>query len=149
MLAAMLITVDSRTAWRFLRIYGIETPASEARISRDPHDTALTVDAIADPEIGPAIRVKAGKIRAIRACPLLPGDAQALAEDLQAAGAVPADEQALRTVADLASRCAKMFAESGIAELHLLVYLTRLGYRTHAVYMQRPRVAYVKRTALL
>lgn len=145
----MLITVDSRTAWRFLRIYGIEPPVSEARVSRDPQDVALTIDALVDPELGPAIRVKAGKTRAIRACPLHAGDARALAEDLQASEAVPADEPTLRTVADLASRCAKMFAESGIAELHLLVYLTHLGYRTHAVYMQRPRVAYVRRTASL
>jgi hypothetical protein len=149
MLAGMLITVDSRTATRFLRIYGIETPVAEARVSRDSQEIALTVDGVTDAQLGAVIRVKGGKTRAVRACPLSEPDASELADELQASGAVPGGDEVAHTVSDVVLRCAKMFAESGIAELHLLIYLTRLGYRTHAVYMRRPRVAYAKKTASL
>jgi hypothetical protein len=103
----MLITVDSRTAWRFLRIYGIETPVAEARVSRDSQEIPLTIDGISDARVGPAIRVKAGKVRVSRGCPLTPNDAGALTDELQASGALPSDDRTARTVADVILRCAK------------------------------------------
>ncbi len=43
------------------------------------------------------------------------------------------------TLAQLLVKCSKLFSDSGMGELHLLLYLIPQGYRTHAIYMMRAR----------
>jgi hypothetical protein len=138
----MLITVDSQTATRLLRIYGITPPITEDRTSShqdaDP-GIPITIDGVADDELGRSIRLKVAGRRASRVCPLTEADAQALLADLQAENVLPVDPRSDRTVAQLLMKCSKLYQDSGVSELHLVLYLTAQGYRTHAVYMQRTR----------
>lgn len=145
----MFITVDSRTAWRFLRIYGIETPVADARITRTSLEVPVTIEGVMGADRMPIVRVKTGGVRAFRKSPLTEEDARGMAAELQKSGAIPTGEVTARTLWNLLVRCSRLHAESGIAELHLLIYLTAQGYRTHAVYMQRQRFAYAKRMVSL
>lgn len=132
----MFITVDARSAARLLRIYGIAAPklddASGPR--REPPGVPVTIDGITDAEAGRSIRLKLDGRRAICRAPLSATDAEQLVSD--AGGTVNA-----RALEQILLKCSRLYTDVGIAELHLLLYLQPVGYRTHAVYMLRPRTA--------
>lgn len=144
----MLITVDSQTAMRLLRIYGINTPVTDERFAAHHElDSGIpvTLDGVADPELGPAIRLKISKQRGMRMCPVTEYEAETLVDEFHAAGILPPDEKRDHTLAHLVVKCSKLYTDSGIGELHLVLYLTPQGYRTHAVYMLRARNVSVKK----
>jgi hypothetical protein len=138
----MLITVDSQSAVRLLRIYGISAPVTDERFVAH-HDARagipVTIDGIVDPDIGPSMRVKISGKRASRAVPLDEPQAQALLAEFHAEKLLAPDLKSDLTLAHLLVKCAKLYRDSGVSELHLLLYLTPQGYRTHAVYMLRTR----------
>lgn len=144
----MLITVDSQTAMRLLRIYGINTPVTDERFAAH-HDLEggipVTLDGVVDPELGPAIRLKISKQRGMRMCPVAEYEAETLVNEFHAAGVLAPEEKRDRTLVHLLVKCSKMYMDSGIGELHLVLYLTPQGYRTHAVYMLRSRNVTVKK----
>lgn len=145
---SMLITVDSQTAMRLLRIYGITTPVTDERFAAH-HDLdagiPVTLDGVNDPEFGPSIRLKISKQRGMRMCPVSDYEAETLVAEFHAGGTLPPDEKRDRTLAHLVAKCSKLYADSGIGELHLVLYLTPQGYRTHAVYMLRSRNVSVRK----
>jgi hypothetical protein len=132
----VLITVDNRTATRLLRIYGISTPvmddgtpaARNAALS-----TPVTIDGVSESESCRSIRLKIDGKRCARTCPISDVDAQSLVSEFHMQG------KADRTLVQLLVKSSKLYEDSGISELHLLLYLTEDGYRTHAVYMLRRR----------
>lgn len=132
----MFITVDARSAARLLRIYGIAAPKLDdtAGPRREPAGVPVTIDGIADASSGRAIRLKLDGRRAICPAPLSAADAQQLI--CEAGGTANA-----RALEQILVKCSRMYVDVGIAELHLLLYLQPAGYRTHAVYMLRPRTA--------
>lgn len=144
----MLITVDSQTAVRLLRIYGINCPVADERLlAHHDADTGIpvTIDGVADPQYGPSIRLKIAGRRSMRTSPLSEMDAQALVEEFHAEQLLAEDPPLDRTLVQLLLKCSKLYQDSGISELHLVVYLTPQGYRTHAVYMLRTRNVVIRR----
>lgn len=136
----MLITVDNQTASRLLRIYGINPPVPDERFGVNG-DTGLsvTIDGVLDAEKNSRlIRLKIGGRRAARVCPVTPYEAEGLVNEFHAEHLLP-DSASDRTLVQLITSCSKLFAEAGIDEFHLVLYLTPQGYRSHAVYMLRPR----------
>lgn len=131
----MFITVDARSAARLLRIYGIAAPKLEdaGGPRRESLGVPVTIDGIDDPNAGRAIRVKVDGRRAICPAPLTAADAEQLVSEAGATVNAVALEQLLL-------KCSRLYTDVGIAELHLLLYLQPGGYRTHAVYMLRPRM---------
>jgi hypothetical protein len=143
----MLITVDNQTAVRLLRIYGINCPVADERLlAHHDADTGIpvTIDGVADPQYGPSIRLKIAGRRSMRASPITEMEAQALVDEFHAEQLL-ADHAADRTLVQLLQKCSKLYQDSGISELHLVVYLTPQGYRTHAVYMLRTRNVVIRR----
>ena len=144
----MLITVDSRTAIRLLRIYGINPPVADERFGAH-HDAnvgiPVTIDGVSDPEFGPSIRLKISGRRAARMCPVTEFEAETLVAEFHAENLLNADPKADRTLVTLLLKCSKLYQDSGVSELHVLLYLTSLGYRTHAVYMLRTRNIAIRR----
>lgn len=124
----MLITLDSRAASRLLRIYGIRPPIPQEREAAA--GVPVTIDGIGGVQSQREIRLKIDGRRASRACPLDESDARALAAEFGHDGAA---------LVNLLVKCSKLFAESGLAELHLLLYVTAQSYRTHAMYLLRDR----------
>jgi hypothetical protein len=136
----MLITVDSQTAIRLLRIYGIHPPVTDEHFGHDGDlGTSITIDGVNEPEKGPSIRLKIGGRRKARACPIAADDAERLVAEFHDENVLPADAKTDRTLVHLLTKCCKLYMESGINELHLVLYITPTGYRTHAVYMLRTR----------
>lgn len=144
----MLITVDSQTATRLLRIYGINPPVTDERFLAH-HDVdagiPVTIDGMLDSEFGPAIRLKISGKRSLRMCPVTEYEAQALVAEFHTASLLPADPKVERTLVHLLVKCSKLYQDSGISELHLVLYVTPQGYRTHAVYMLRARNLAIRR----
>lgn len=144
----MLITVDSQTATRLLRIYGINPPVTDERFLAH-HDAQAgipaTIDGVADPEYGQSIRLKISGKRSSRMCPVTEFEAQTLVAEFHADNLLPVDPKMDRTLAHLLTKCSKLYQDSGLGELHLVLYLTPQGYRTHAVYMLRTRNLAVRR----
>lgn len=144
----MLITVDNQTATRLLRIYGINPPATDERFLAH-HETdrgvPVTIDGVADPQFGPSIRLKISGRRSARMCPVTEFEAERLVEEFHAEKLLAADPKADRTLANLLTKSSKLYQDSGISELHLVLYLTPQGYRTHAVYMLRTRNVSIRR----
>lgn len=136
----MLITVDSQTAIRLLRIYGIHPPVTDEHFGHDGNvGTSITIDGVSDADTGPSIRLKIDGRRKSRACPFEADEAERLVAEFHEENALPPDPKADRTLVHLLTKCCKLYTESGINELHLVLYLTPGGYRTHAVYMLRTR----------
>ena len=138
----MLIAVDSPTALRLLRIYGINVPVTDERFESDhtfDAGIAVTIDGVAEPELGWCIRLKIGKQRGSRMCPVTERDAEDLVAEFHESNVLPSDDKWDRTLVQLLVKCSKLFVEGGMGEFHLLLYLTPQGYRTHAVYMMRSR----------
>jgi hypothetical protein len=144
----MLITVDSQTATRLLRIYGINPPVTDERFAAHHElDTGIpvTIDGVADPEFGPSIRLKISGRRSSRMCPVNEFEAQTLVAEFHAEQLLPVDPKTDRTLVHLLTKCSRLYTDSGISELHLVLYLTPQGYRTHAVYMLRTRTVSIKK----
>jgi hypothetical protein len=140
----MLMAVDNHTALRLLRIYGINPPVADERLETDHRFDAgipVTIDGIADVENGPSVRLKIAKHRASRMCPVAERDAYNLIAEFHEVEILAPDEKRDRTLATLIVKCSQLYLASGVGELHLLLYLTPQGYRTHAVYMMRARWA--------
>jgi hypothetical protein len=138
----MLVALDSPTALRLLRIYGINAPVSDERFTGDPSYNAgipVTIDGILQP--GPSIRVKIGTERASRSCPVAQADAAGLVRELHEANALRSDQKWDTALIQLIVKSSKLFLDSAMGEFHLVLYLTPQGYRTHAVYMMRTRRA--------
>lgn len=144
----MLITVDSQTATRLLRIYGINPPVTDER-SLTYHDgrtgIPVTIDGIVDPEFGPSIRLKISGKRFSRMVPVTEFEAAALVTEFHAENLLEEDAKTDRILAQLLMKCSKLYQDSGVGELHLVLYLTPQGYRTHAVYMLRTRNVAIRR----
>ena len=137
----MLNAMDGQSAIRLLRIYSINPPVMlEHSLAQGSGEDAIqvTIDGITDPELGRAIRLKIDKHRAARACPLTEEDAKTLVADFHKE-AILCDNTHDTTLVQLVLKCSKLYAQSGLAELHLVVYLMPQGYRTHAIYMLRTR----------
>jgi hypothetical protein len=135
----MLITVDSQTATRLLRIYGINPPVTDERFELNGEaGTSVTIDGVLDHDNHPSIRLKIAGRRATRDCPVSAFEAESLVNEFHAEQLLP-DSKADRTLVQLITSCSKLFVEAGINEFHLVLYLTPQGYRSHAVYMLRPR----------
>jgi hypothetical protein len=135
----MLVAVDSGTATRLLRIYGINAPVPNERLigAHDPaRDIPVTVDGVAG-DRGGLIRLKIAGQRFERACPLTPADAESLVGEFRATHVLTGDPKVDRTIAKLVEQCSKLYCDSGLREVHLLLFVTPEGYRTHAVYMRR------------
>lgn len=142
----MLITVDSQTATRLLRIYGINPPVTDERFGQDSEPgISITIDGVVDPERGPSIRLKINGRRLLRACPVSEYEAERLVAEFHDENLLDPDPKADRTLVHLLTKCSKLYMEAGINELHLVLYITPLGYRTHAVYMLRTRNIVAKR----
>lgn len=138
----MLITVDNQTAIRLLRIYGINPPVADERfLAHHDVDTGIpvTIDGVADPEFGPSIRLKISGRRSARMCPVTEFEAETLVAEFHAEQLLAVDPKVDRTLVHLLMKCSKLYQDSGISELHLVLYITPQGYRTHAVYMLRTR----------
>lgn len=136
----MLITVDSQTAIRLLRIYGIHPPVTDEHFGHDGDvGRSITIDGITDAEAGPTIRLKIAGRRKSHGCPMAADDAERLVAEFHQEGVLAPDANADRTLVHLLTKCCKLYVESGISELHLVLYITPAGYRTHAVYMLRTR----------
>lgn len=144
----MLITVDSQTATRLLRIYGINPPVTDerflARPDRGESGIPATIDGVVDPEFGPSIRLKSSGKRSARTVPVTEFEAETLVAEFHAEN-LSVDPKADRTLVHLLMKCSKLYQDSGISELHLVLYLTPQGYRTHAVYMLRMRNVAIRR----
>lgn len=144
----MLITVDNQTASRLLRIYGINPAVADERFLAH-HDVnagiPVTIDGVSDPEFGPSIRLKISGRRASRMCPVSEFEAETLVAEFHAEKLLNVDAKADRTLVHLLEKCSKLYQDSGISELHLVLYLTPQGYRTHAVYMLRTRNVSIRR----
>lgn len=138
----MLITVDSQTAIRLLRIYGINSPVTDERALAH-HDVQsgipVTIDGVVDPEFGQSIRLKISGKRFSRMLPIAESEAQSLVAEFHSDDLPALYANADRTLVQLLLKCSKLYRDSGISELHLVLYLTPQGYRTHAVYMLRTR----------
>jgi hypothetical protein len=135
----MLITVDSQTATRLLRIYGVNPPVPDERFAPNGDaGTPVTIDGVVDADDRRLIRLKIGGRRLLRPCPVTQFEAEALVNEFHAE-ALLQDRQSDRTLIQLVTSCSKLFVEAGINEFHLVLYLTPQGYRSHAVYMLRPR----------
>lgn len=144
----MLITVDSQTATRLLRIYGINAPVTDERfLSRHAAvaATPATIDGVIDPEFGPSIRLKISGRRSLRTVPVTESEAEKLVEEFHAENLLAVDPKTDRTLVHLLLKCSKLYQDSGINEVHLVLYLTPQGYRTHAVYMLRTRNVAIRR----
>jgi hypothetical protein len=142
----MLITVDSQTATRLLRIYGINPPVMDERFGLDADaGISVTIDGVVDQERGPSIRLKIAGRRSLRACPVTEYEAERLVAEFHSEDLLAPDPKADRTLVHLVTKCSKLYAEAGVNELHLVLYITPLGYRTHAVYMLRTRNIVAKR----
>lgn len=138
----MLMAVDNQTALRLLRIYGINPPVMDERLESDHHfdaGIATTIDGITDQQSGPTIRLKIAKQRGSRMCPVEERDAHELIAEFHHSGVLPPDDKRDRALVNLIVKCSQLFVASAMGELHLLFYLTPQGYRTHAMYMMRPR----------
>ena len=144
----MLITVDNQTATRLLRIYGINPPVADERfLAHHDVDTGIpvTIDGVPDPEYGPSIRLKISGRRSARMCPVTEFEAETLVAEFHTEPLLPADPKLDRTLVHLLVKCSKLYQDSGISELHLVLYVTPQGYRTHAVYMLRARNLAIRR----
>ncbi len=144
----MLITVDNQTATRLLRIYGINPPVADDRFLAHHEVDAgipITIDGVADPEFGPSIRLKISGRRSARMCPVTEFEAETLVAEFHAEQLLAVDPKVDRTLVHLLMKCSKLYQDSGISELHLVLYLTPQGYRTHAVYMLRTRNVSIRR----
>ena len=136
------MAVDNQTALRLLRIYGINAPVTDRRLESDhgfDAGIAVTIDGISDTGSGRSIRLKIAKHRSLRSCPVAEQDAHNLIAEFHRADVLAPDEKRDRTLATLIVKCSQLFVASGVGELHLLLYLTPQGYRTHAIYMMRTR----------
>lgn len=134
--------IDSQSAIRLLRIFGINPPVMlDHSLAQESSEEVIqaTVDGIGDPELGRAIRLKIDKYRAARACPLTGEDAKTLVAEFHKE-AILCDNTHDTTLVQLVLKCSKLYAQSGLAELHLVCYVTPQGYRTHAIYMLRSRI---------
>lgn len=144
----MLITVDNQTALRLLRIYGINTPITDERLAAQ-HDVRsgipVTIDGVCEQDAARTIRLKIAGRRFGRACPLSEHDAQALITEFTADQLLPDEARVQRTLLQLLMKCSKLYQDSGVSELHLVLYLTSAGYRTHAVYMLRTRSVSIRK----
>lgn len=144
----MLITVDNQTATRLLRIYGINPPVTDERfLAHHEADAGIpvTIDGVADAEFGPSIRLKISGRRSLRMCPVTEFEAETLVNEFHAEPLLPDDSKIDRTLVHLLLKCSKLYQDSGISELHLVLYVTPQGYRTHAVYMLRTRNLAIRR----
>jgi hypothetical protein len=136
----MLVAVDNPTALRLLRIYGINPPLSDERFAGDPSYDAgipVTIDGIFQSRR--TIRLKIGKERASRPCPVSEADAASLVRELQESDALPPERKWDTALIQLIVKSSKLFLDSAMGEFHVVLYLTAHGYRTHAVYMMRTR----------
>lgn len=144
----MLITVDNQTALRLLRIYGINMPVTDERLLAQ-HDVRsgipVTIDGVCEPEAGRMVRLKIAGRRSGRACPVSESDAQGLIAEFTADQVLPDEARMQRTLLQLLMKCSKLYQDSGVSELHLVLYLTLAGYRTHAVYMLRTRSVSIRK----
>ena len=148
----MLVTVDSQTAIRLLRIYGINPPVTDEHFQAhndSGRGTPVTIDGISDPQSGAVIRLKISGKRSSRTVPVGEFEAAALVGEFHDGNLLADEPKTDRTLVNLLTKCSKLYHDSGIAELHLLLYLTPHGYRTHAVYMLRTRNVTVRRRAPL
>jgi hypothetical protein len=144
----MLITVDSQTATRLLRIYGLNPPVQDERFAvNGDAGISATIDGILDSENTRSIRLKIAGRRIARVCPVSLYEAESLINEFHAENLLPPNVKADRTLVQLITSCSKLFVEAGIDEFHLVFYLTPQGYRSHAVYMLRPRRIVAKRPA--
>jgi hypothetical protein len=142
----MLITVDSQTATRLLRIYGVNPPVPDERFELNADvGLSVTIDGIFDAENSRILRLKIGGRRLSRVCPVTTHDAESLVNEFHAENLLPPDIRADRTLVQLLTSCSRLFVESGIDEFHLVLYITPQGYRSHAVYMLRPRRIFARR----
>lgn len=144
----MLMTVDSQTAARLLRIYGINPPVTDERFATHHNlETGIpvTLDAVNDPALGNCVRLKISGRRLARLCPVTQYEAETLVAEFHNEHLLPPDEKTDRTLVNLLTKASKLFTEAGVGELHLVLYITPQGYRTHAVYMLRTRNIPVKR----
>jgi hypothetical protein len=140
----MLITVDSQTATRLLRIYGVNPPVPDERFQHNGDaGTSVTIDGIIDGENGRTIRLKSGGYRSSRLCQVTPYEAESLVNEFHEKGLLP-EPHAARALVPVITSCSRLFLEAGIDEFHLVLYLTEHGYRSHAVYMLRPRHIFAK-----
>jgi len=138
----MLITVDNQTALRLLRIYGINTPVTDERLLGQldmRSGIPITIDGVYEPDGGRIIRLKIAGRRLGRRCPLSEIEAQSLIGEFTADELLTDEPRMQRTLLQLLVKCSKLYQDSGVSELHLVLYLTPAGYRTHAVYMLRTR----------
>lgn len=132
---------DSQSAIRLLRIFGINPPVMLEQSSTQGSGEDVieaTIDGITDAEFGRAIRLKIDKHRSARACPLTDEDAKNLIAEFHKE-AILCDNTYDTTLVQLMLKCSRLYAQSGLAELHLVCYLMPHGYRTHAIYMLRSR----------
>jgi hypothetical protein len=143
----MLITVDSQTATRLLRIYGVNPPIPDERLEHNANaGTSVTIDGLLDGENGRVMRVKIGGRRLSRPCPVGLDEAENLVNEFRTEQLLP-DSHADRALIQLITSCSKLFVEAGIDEFHLVLYLNGHGYRSHAVYMLRPRRVFARQPA--
>jgi hypothetical protein len=144
----MLVAVDHPTALRLLRIYGINAPVAEERLEFDHSfdaGIAVTIDGVSESKQGPNIRLKIGRRREALMAPVTELDAENLVRAFRDEDLLP-DGRWDHPLAQLLVKCSKLYVDNGLGELHLLLYLTPQGYRTHAVYMMRSRKVPVRVT---
>lgn len=137
----MLVAVDRPTALRLLRIYGINPPTQDDRVesaARFDAGIPVTIEAVGEDD-GPAVRLKIDGQRYSYPCPLDESAAGEVIRRLHVEHILPQTGASDAALHSLLVKASKMYLETGIGAVHLILYLRPQGYRMHAVYMTRSK----------
>ncbi|HZZ64683.1 MAG TPA: hypothetical protein VFE17_04230 [Candidatus Baltobacteraceae bacterium] len=137
----MLVAVDRPTALRLLRIYGINPPMQDDRFEKPARFDAgipVTIEAVGGSD-GPAVRLKIDGQRFSYPCPLDASAASHAVQHLHEEHVLPQTTASDAALHSLLVKASRMYVETGMGAVHLILYLTPQGYRMHAVYMTRSK----------
>lgn len=124
---------DQATVARLLRAYGVTPPVtrkgSKRRAGAPAGGISLQIDAADDPYFGRSIQLTIGRRRSSGPCPMNEFEAERLVEEFRLAHLLPDRYHEDMTLAHLLVRCAHLYDEAALTELHLRCHLTPRGYR--------------------
>lgn len=124
----MSATAEKVDAARLLDKYEIGPPATG-----EDFGIPFEIDGADDPYFGRSIRLTIGPHRSSDACPMNQDEAQGLVEEFRLAHLLPDNFHEDMTLVHLLLKCSRLYAENGLAGLHLACHLSRRGYRVNEV----------------